>query len=52
MGVQSLSTEPTLCSGLDHIVRLVLESAWYEDEGRNSYNEMQKIEHDCCLKSS
>ena len=41
-----------LYSGLDQIVRLVFESAWYEDEGRNSYDEMQKTEHDCCLKSS
>ena len=30
----------TLYSGLDQIVRLVFESAWYEDEGRNSYDEM------------
>ena len=52
MGVQSSSTLPTLCSDLDHIVRLVLESAWYEGEGRNSYDKMQKIEHDCCLKRS
>ena len=42
----------TLYSGLDQIVRLVFESAWYENEGRNSYDEMQKIEHDCCLKRS
>ena len=46
------SSDATLCSGLDHIVRLVFESAWYEDEGRNSYDEMQKIEHDCGLKRS
>ena len=48
----TIDTNGTLCSGLDQIVRLVFESAGYENEGWNSYDEMQKIEHDCGLKRS